>query len=289
MFFTVGQKFRERIPSGLMQPKFTAAFTLFMATFFTTYFLEPFEIYPPEHTINYFWICFFRGVLGACLTLLYLTFIRPEANWTIQKKLFHAAFFLWLFGTINFLIRDIIYDNPNNWSIHFFLTELRNTFLFGIFIFWLMFSFNYKLLLRGSEGDKRTSDSSPMAFTPVENVDTATIITQVKADDFLLPLEHFIMAKTEGNYTEIFTIESSGLQKHLKRIPLKSLEGQLSSYPWLVRTHRSYLINQRMVENIMGNAQGYQLSLKHYPEKVPVSRAFIPHFNKANVPVTLAT
>lgn len=37
-----------------------------------------------------------------------------------------------------------------------------------------------------------------------------------------------------------------------------------------------------MVENIAGNAQGYQLSLKNYPEKVPVSRAYISHFNKAN-------
>lgn len=278
------QKLSGFISSGLLQPKQTAILTLSVATFFSTYFLEPFEIYPPEHTLSYFWICVFRAMLVGILAMLYLSFVRPKATWSIQSKLFHATVFLFLFGVVNFLIRDIIYDNPNNWSVHFFLTEIRNTFLIGILVLGLMFAFDHSRLLKKIEEEDAASDHQAADLTFTDN--GVRIITQTKADDFLLPLNHFIMAKTEGNYTEIFTFERNGLRKQLKRIPLKSLEEQLSPYPWLVRTHRAYMVNQRLVENISGNAQGYQLTLAHYPEKVPVSRAFIPHFNQTS---TLAT
>ncbi len=285
MYSIARTKFKGISRHGL-PPKFIGAITLFLATFFSTYFLEPFEIHPPEHTVHYFWICFFRAGLAACLALIYLTFIQPKATWPLHKKLFHVALFLLLFGGINFLIRDVIYDNPDNWSWHFLFTELRNTFLLGLFILWLMLSLNYNLLFGDEKENAMVSENLPMDDLGMKKQAAVSIITQVKADDFLLPLDHFILAKSEGNYTEIFTIENQRVHKRLKRIPLKSLEEQLSPYPWLVRTHRSYLINQQLVDNMTGNAQGYQLSLKYYPEKVPVSRAFIPHFNKANALVS---
>src|SRR5690554_1971797 len=132
MYSIAKKRFKGLYRHGL-HPRVTVASTLFLTTFFSTYFLEPFEIYPPEHTIHYFWICLFRGVLVACLATIYLTFFQPKATWLLQRKLSHVALFLFLVGGINFLIRDVIYDNPDNWSWHFLFTELRNTFLLGLF------------------------------------------------------------------------------------------------------------------------------------------------------------
>lgn len=154
-------------------------------------------------------------MLVGIVAMVYLSFVRPKADWSIQRKLFHATIFLLLFGAVNFLIRDIIYDNPNNWSVHFLLTEIRNTFLFGIFIFGLMFAFDSRLLLKQNEEEDAASDRQVANYTFKEETQVS-IITQVKADDFLLPLEHFVLAKTEGNYTEVFTLKTLGCKSNLR-------------------------------------------------------------------------
>ena len=62
---------------------------------------------------------------------------------------------------------------------------------------------------------------------------------------------------------------------------LKEFEEQLSSFPYVFKVHRSYLVNLQAIESIMGNAQGYALRLKNYSEgTIPVSRSTIQEFNR---------
>src|SRR5690606_22693333 len=149
MLFTAKMRLKAFPYYGkLRQGKVKIAFTLFLLTFLLTYFLEPFDVYPPEHNVPYFWICFFRAVMVACLAFLYIHFLHPKITSSLSTKLIHVSLFLLLIGSVNFFIRDIIYDNPNNWSFHFFLIEIRNAFLVGFFIFWLMLSLNHQLWMQ---------------------------------------------------------------------------------------------------------------------------------------------
>lgn len=250
---------------------------LFALTFMFTYLLEPFHVYPPQHKITYTWICFFRAILVAGLASIYFFLLNPKKNWTRGYRLLVVTLFLLSIGLGNFFIRDIIYDNPNNWSFHYFFSEIYHAYVAGIVILLILIPFSQQPLW-----------VNPLVSPPIKTKDDdgqnnrlIAIATQVKADDFHLQIDRFVLAKTEGNYTEIYTRETSGLRKELKRIPLKSLEEQLSPYNWIVKTHRAHLVNKHMVEDISGNAQGYRLSLPHYPEKVPVSRAFISAFKRA--------
>jgi len=66
----------------------------------------------------------------------------------------------------------------------------------------------------------------------------------------------------------------------LKRLPLKDFEIQLKAYPYILKIHRSYIVNLKAIKFISGNAQGYVLHLKNYPQKtIPVSRSKIKAFN----------
>jgi hypothetical protein len=253
--------------------------TLFLLTFLFTYFLEPFQVYPPEHIFSYFGICLFRALLLACLAIIYFPLLSLRKNWTLGHKLWHIPLFLLLVGVVNFLIRDIIYDNPNNWSFNFFWIEIRNTFLVGMFFLWILIPFDFQRLLEKTRSVSILIPPNQEVILQKKDI-LVSIQTQVKADDFQLAIHEFVFARTEGNYTEIYTVDTTGLRKFLKRISLKSLEQQLSSYRWITKTHRAYLVNLQMIEGITGNAQGYQLSISHYNEKIPVSRAFVPSFKK---------
>jgi DNA-binding LytR/AlgR family response regulator len=98
----------------------------------------------------------------------------------------------------------------------------------------------------------------------------------IKINDLELDLEQFMFAKSEGNYLEIY-LNKQNPNKVLIRITLKNFEALLKTYPNIIKTHRSYLVNSNCIEKLKGNAQGYQLHINKYI--VPVSRNMIANFN----------
>ncbi len=67
---------------------------------------------------------------------------------------------------------------------------------------------------------------------------------------------------------------------YLERMTLKDLENQLEHLPNFCKTHRSYLVNLGVVEQVNGNAQGLQLVIPGLEFSVPVSRTMIPVFEQ---------
>ncbi|MCF6288166.1 MAG: LytTR family transcriptional regulator DNA-binding domain-containing protein [Proteobacteria bacterium] len=59
---------------------------------------------------------------------------------------------------------------------------------------------------------------------------------------------------------------------------MKHLKNQLSGLDFIIRTHRSYLINLNAVTNISGNAQGFKLQFNDPDIAAHVSRKMIDEF-----------
>lgn len=240
---------------------------------------EPFNVYVPEHKMSYFLITVVHSTVAclalSCFYLVMRAFPDQRANWTVGKEILGLGAFLLLAGTGQFLVRDIIYDNPFNWTWRFYLEEVRNTFLVGLLFIAILLPLNFNRLYLANQrkagllsGPRDKEDSGPAIL----------IGTQLKSDDFYLNTDHFIYAKSEGNYVTFYIREGQVIQKKLKRISISDLESQLSGIPNVIRTHRSYLVNLRHVRRITGNAQGYKLELNGADEAVAVSRKMIPHF-----------
>ena len=60
----------------------------------------------------------------------------------------------------------------------------------------------------------------------------------------------------------------------LLRATMKQAEEAVSACPFIIRCHRAFLVNIRMVVKVDGNSQGYKLNLEGCEEEVPVSRAY---------------
>lgn len=258
---------------------------IFLISFFFNYMLQPFDVNTSEHKMNYFWISIIHStsplLVLLCLSFVFKTSPKLTDNWNIKNECKLIFFLVLLTGITQFLIRDIIYNNILNWSWHYFIEEITNTFIAGLFLAPIIILINVNRRQSINQINANRISSSLTKTKEHQNNTVVTIETEVKSERFTFDIHHFIYAKAEGNYAEIFLKKEASTQKLIKRIPIKNLESQLSPFPFIIKTHRSILLNLNHIEDVKGNAQGYKVQLKDCPDTVPVSRNFIQSFEQA--------
>lgn len=257
---------------------------IFIIEMFFNYMLQPFDVSTTEHQMGYFWICVMHSssplFVLLCITLVYKLFPKATDDWKIKNEFIVILFLVIFTGVTQFLIRDIIYNNPYNWSWRYFKEEVTNSMIAGIFLAPVLISIN---LNRQQFKNKLKADRISAALTEVKEIkpnSNVSIETDVKSEKFPLDSTSFLYAKAEGNYVEIYLPKENDIIKLTKRISLKNLETQLSNFSFIIKTHRSILLNVNFIESVSGNAQGYKVRLKNCIETVPVSRNYIQSFEK---------
>lgn len=246
---------------------------------------KPFGVYDPELKMHYFFICFLHALAPAIILFVYfgvLNYFRKTKNqtkWTLLEEFIQIGALLVLIGTASFLMRDLLYNNPNSWSWNYFFEEIRNCFVAGIFFyFFLRLSTFY---FESKKGSPFVLQFTPLTVKPEKTVLKSNIFitTQVKQDDFLLDMDQLLFAKADGNYIELTKSNGHQMTTEVKRISLTQFETQITDYPHLFRCHRTYLVNMYKIKQVAGNSQGYVLSFKETDIKIPVSRKQIDNFN----------
>lgn len=258
----------------------------FGATFLFLWLFKPFIVNVQEQKLSYEAICFIHALSPSIIFYFYVlllqAFLTDDAKdkWTVSKEVLMLSFAFLLFGIGSFLVRDIIYTNPDNWSWRYFIEEIENSFLAGTLLSVLLVLINFYRMSGGHSQSARTITIQHPVNTDVQSFEELSISTQVKADDFTLRVDDFLFAKSNGNYLELYHKTHSNTQKLLKRMTMAQLEEQVNSIPHLFRCHRAYLINTQQIVDISGNAQGYLLKFENMSEKIPVSRNRLADFNR---------
>lgn len=247
----------------------------FVMTFLFNYAFEPFNVGYSEHKFDYFWISVIHSLTPVIVFLaiaLINRFIPIDRNWNIKKEVILIFSFFIAVGLGQFLIRDLIYANANNWSLHYLLEELSHTLLVGSLFVAILIPYNFnRLNLKHQKAAK--------LFASKNKIDASKTILSTKIielNGFAFDLNQFVFAKAEGNYLELY-LEDKPQNKELVRGTMKKLEELLQPHANFIRTHRSYLVNADFIEEVRGNAQGYQLLMQQH--EVPVSRTKIKSFN----------
>jgi hypothetical protein len=246
---------------------------------------KPFGVSVPEQKINYFLICGLHASSPAIIiytyfgTLNYLRKKLPLKSWTLLQEYGHIGIVLFLTGIASFLMRDLIYQNTDNWSWYYLWEEIRNSLVAGCLFYFILRIANF--YFQSKKGAPFVLQFIPLNIEPVKPVAQSPLFikTQVKQDDFSLCLSDLLFAKAEGNYIELTSYKDSQINTELKRISLTQFDSQISHHPYFFRCHRAYLVNMFQIENVSGNSQGYLLAFKSTGAKVPVSRAQLDSFN----------
>ena len=255
-----------------------------MLAFFYNYVIQPFEINASELRLSYFWVSVIHSI-----SPIFLLFIlaglctRVEIyteNWKLKYEFYFILIFLFLTGIIQFLLRDIVYDNPRNWSWFYVWEELLNTFIGGLILAFLVVSANLNIqFYNNSERATALNLNLKDKRISVENTEVF-IETDTKTESFQLDINSLVFAQSQGNYIELWIKNEIGTKPILKRLKLKDLENELQPFSNIFRTHRSYILNIDFIENVNGNAQGYKINLKNCKEIIPVSRNYLTAFNQ---------
>jgi len=259
---------------------------LFSVTLLFLFLFKPFVVNEAELKYSYLFTCLVHAVSPALIFIGYFKivgYVKNEElldNGQITFYLFFslASIFL-IIGVVSFLLRDLIYNNPDNWSLRYLWEEIRNTYLAGgLFSSYFLFANYY---FRSQENRKQEYNLQETKENDIQvQPDVVFIKAHVRMDDFNFNPSAFLFARAEGNYIEITTRNSDGLKKELKRISLKQFELQISGIGNLIRCHRTYLINIGQVNHVAGNSQGYLLSFQGTEETVPVSRNNLGIFDR---------
>jgi DNA-binding LytR/AlgR family response regulator len=74
---------------------------------------------------------------------------------------------------------------------------------------------------------------------------------------------------------EIAYSEDANIRKKLIRNTLKNIEIQLKQYSNFIRCHRTYIVNVHYIEKLHHDFSSHWITIKGYPEKIPVSRQYL--------------
>lgn len=263
---------------------------LIITVFLFNYIIEPFSYNFDEHQFSFLVISLFNGLLVGIVFMAFLLLLRVsipnsfrEENWSIGKELLLWFCLLLLMGIANFFLRELIYDNPNNFTFGYLVTEIANTFIIGSLFAIIAVMANYIHLLRSST--EKTLKWNELIKNPSQSKSEESHITITASspqDTIVFQISDFLFAKSDGNYVE-FTIrnEDGTADRRIVRNTLANVEEQFKGYDDILKVHRSFIVNLKHIQSVQGNAQGYKLLLNGSKLCVPVSRSYIPVLDKA--------
>lgn len=258
--------------SGTNGLLYAIAFGLFIGFFL--WFFEPFDLDSDGYSslqilffgvISFFVLLFFHVLLPLSIPSLF-----QEKKWTIGSQIIFYGVILFAIATLNGLYINFMNELKFSWSNYGFIivrTVVLGLIPISMYVLLIYYWKNQESALAASTMTKLLAKPVPPVKAP-----TIAIKTDIKNETFLLPIEDFLFAKADGNYTEIYTRDR---KKRIYRLNLSAFTKQLADYEQLLRCHRSYLVNGNKIVKATGNAQGLQLWLEKQ-ESVPVSRKYIP-------------
>jgi hypothetical protein len=208
--------------------------------------------------------------------LVKVKYFSARSRWTLLKEL--TAIFILLFGMgVTIYFAAFIIEVPaNRWNLSTFLDSVISAFLIGIIPFLFFTSLNvfspapsYTTVNLRPDGD----NSSPRE-------ELVQITSQVKKESLSFYPSRFIYAESESNYVNFYLLNDDKIQKKIIRNSISDIEQQLAHIPFLLRTHRAFIVNLKHIRSKKGNSLGYRLKLLGIDIEIPVSRNKTHEFSK---------
>ncbi|MBN2814735.1 MAG: LytTR family transcriptional regulator [Bacteroidales bacterium] len=94
-------------------------------------------------------------------------------------------------------------------------------------------------------------------------------------DSLAIKISALLFIRSANNYIEVYWKEGENVKNQLIRMSLTSAEEILKEHKFVLKCHRSYLINTNHIEKVEGNSQGYKLYFENVSFPIPVSKSSV--------------
>jgi hypothetical protein len=209
-------------------------------------------------------------LFGIVKLLKHIRFFSNSNDWTILKEILSGIIVLLGMGIIIYFAGFLLEPPVNRWTLMTFLSSLLYAFLLGVVPYALFTIINYRYLFVTDIIKSFNPDINTL--TPEKSEELVRIESQLKKEVLVFYPSQFIYAESDGNYIVFHLNSENQVKKRIIRNSISSIEQQLSPYPFLLRTHRAFIVNVKMVTSQKGNSLGYRLKLAGVDTEIPVSR-----------------
>jgi DNA-binding LytR/AlgR family response regulator len=183
-----------------------------------------------------------------------------------------------VFGIALYVIGFLVEGPHKRWNILTFLGSLEIAFLTGIIPLTFFSAINYRYLfspvIRNNGVITALADPGDR-----DHEDLIRISSQLKKEDLSFYPSQFIYCEADGNYVVFHLIINDQHIKKMIRNSLNNIEQQLTRIPSILRIHRAFIVNLKMVVSKRGNTLGYLLKFNIIDAEIPVSRNQTKNFD----------
>ncbi len=270
------------ILSNLLIGCFVAFFLLVFQPFDISLWETPYRFWK---ILGFGLVSFLCPIIFRLLSLLVMHRSRPEESWTVWKEIVSLLLVLLFIALGNMLYGNLI----GIATISFGQLALATlaTFLLGLFPITANVALKYNRFqaLNRKEAQHMEQEvksyqqrlevsNTPEARPQTEESPWLVLMAENEKDCLKLKPEDLLYIESADNYSNIVYLKGDLLSRQLIRGSLKRLETQIA-IPYIIRCHRSYIVNIRQVDEVHGNAQGYKIGFKTAGvDPVPVSRNY---------------
>lgn len=238
-------------------------------------FFQPINPQNPDFNNKLLILAAFGGITLILLGLLRI--IIPSAfpglfsheKWTINKEI------IWnfLYVTLNSVAFVFFARYVGKIAITFHIvTIIVIITLFAIIILAIVNEYHF---LKKQLRDLKAGSIDTKYEIQVEENAQIEFESENKSDYFNLFLDQIILIKSANNYIEVIYQKEEKTSKKLIRNTLKNTEKLFSTYPSMIRCHRSCMVNKNYIQNVTKGHEGLKLTLFNYPQDIHVSRQYV--------------
>lgn len=191
-----------------------------------------------------------------------------EKTWNVVKEITAVIMVVFAMGLAIFLLAFLVEAPGQRWNLPTILDSFRLTFMIGGIPLYLFTIININSLFTS----KLTQADIGENISEAEPEEWITIDTPLKKEEPGFYPDEFLYAESDGNYVNVYLQKGENVRKEVIRISISSFEEQLAGIPYIMRTHRAFIVNLKKVKEASGNSLGYRLTIPLVPGELPVSR-----------------
>ena len=198
-----------------------------------------------------------------------LGWFQPE-KWTVKKEVFlHLTFLVLNSAAFSFYMR---YVGKIEVTFHIVVNIVLISAASAAILAAVYEHKKLKNRLSSFAAQNTISEEKP---TEAETVNGIEFESENQSERFFLFPEQIILVKSAGNYIEIIYKQNEKVSRRMIRNTLANTEQLLAKYPFLIRCHRSTVVNINCIQKVNKTSEGLKLDLLDYSRVVNVSRQYV--------------
>lgn len=208
-----------------------------------------------------------------------------KENWTILKELSLVSFLLLTIISFNYLFLILVSRNTSDFfTVTFLFKIVIYALTTGLIVSFIITWINYTIILKENLKQSLIHNNylKEILYNKQEKTDNLIVNfpSNIQSENISFNVEQLLFIKSDGNYVEVFSKTNNEIKIQLYRISIQKIENELTKYPFITRTHRTYLVNIKNISHTKGNARNYQLYFSGTELSIPVARSRFKKFNE---------